>query len=243
MANRRWRSEPGHREGHLNENVDGLVNPFWSQGVQHAAMVDGSRPTTLPQVPGTPGSLPPVLMNGTMGGDETPQPVQGLRGAIGSGGGIVRSQGPMPSSQMAFQTPSSWNPQTPGQGGSQAFRLNEEVHNFNLFDMDEDLSRQAACAGIPQGDLLGPLGGEVHREKGFGGNLLGPLGDEVHRERGFGGDLLGPLGGEGHRRKGQGGDDQRGRHGDEMHSQPQGPLRQDLGRAGSADQVQRHRSC
>ena len=56
------------------------------------------------------------------GGDETPQPVQVLLGAIGSGvsgGGIVRSQGPMPSSQMAFQTPSSWNPQTPGQRGRQ----------------------------------------------------------------------------------------------------------------------------
>ena len=111
------------------------------------------------------------------GGDETPQPVQVLLGAIGSGvsgGGIVRSQGPMPSSQMAFQTPSSWNPQTPGQRGRQAFRLNEEVHNFNLFEMDEDLSHQAACAGIPQGDLLGPLGGEGHREKGFGGGSSWP---------------------------------------------------------------------
>ena len=84
---------------------------------------------------------------------------------------------------MEFQTPSSWEPQTPGQGGSQVFRMNEEVNNFNLFDMDEDLSHQAACAGIPQGaqgDLLGPLGGEVHRGKGFGGNLLGPLGGEIH---------------------------------------------------------------
>ena len=144
---------------------------------------------------------------------------------MGSGGGIVRSQGPMPSSQMAFQTPGSWNPQAPGQGGSQVFRLNEEVNNFNLFDMGgEDLSHQAACAGIPQGDLLGPLGGEIHRVKGFGG------------------DLLGPLGGEGHRGKGQGGDDQRERHGDEMRSQPQGPLRQDLGRAGSVSHEQRHRS-
>ena len=124
MANRRWRSEPGHREGHHNENVGGLVNFFWSQGVQHAAMVDGRRPTTLPQVPGTPGSLPPPVPADEWddGGDETPQPVQGLLGAMGSGGGIVRSQGPMPSSQIAFQTPSSWNPQTPGQGGSQAFR-------------------------------------------------------------------------------------------------------------------------
>ena len=95
MANRRWRSEPGHREGHLNENVDGLVNPFWSQG----AMVDGRRPTTLPQVPGTPGSLPPVTADEwDDGGEEAPQSVQGLLGAMGSGGGIVRSQGPMPSS-------------------------------------------------------------------------------------------------------------------------------------------------
>ena len=37
MANRSWTSEPGHREGHLTENVGGLVNPFWSQGVQQAA--------------------------------------------------------------------------------------------------------------------------------------------------------------------------------------------------------------
>ena len=147
MANRRWRSEPGHREGHHNENVGGLVNFFWSQGVQHAAMVDGRRPTTLPQVPGTPGSLPPVTADEwDDGGEEAPQPVQGLLGAMGSGGGIVRSQGPMPSSQMAFQTPSSWDPQTPGQGGSQAFRLNEEVHNFNLFDMNEDLVRTGPVA-------------------------------------------------------------------------------------------------
>ena len=53
-------------------------------------------------------------------------------------------------------------------------RLNEEVSNFNLFDMGEDLSHQAACAGIRQGDLLGALGGEVHRERGCGGDLLGP---------------------------------------------------------------------
>ena len=127
--------------------MGGLVNPFWSQGVQHAAMVDGRRPTTLPQVPGTPGGLPPVPADEwDDGGDETPQPVQGLFGLMGSGGRIVRSQGPMPSSQMAFQTPSSWNPQTPGQGGSQAFRLNEEVHNFNLFDMNEDLVRTGPVA-------------------------------------------------------------------------------------------------
>ena len=110
-------------------------------------MVDGRRPTTLPQVPGTPGSLPPVTADEwDDGGEEAPQPVQGLLGAMGSGGGIVRSQGPMPSSQMAFQTPSSWDPQTPGQGGSQAFRLNEEVHNFNLFDMNEDLVRTGPVA-------------------------------------------------------------------------------------------------
>ena len=47
--------------------------------------------------------------------------------------------------------------------------------------MDEDLSHQAARAGIPQSDLLGPLGGEVHQEKGFGGDFLGPLGGEGHR--------------------------------------------------------------
>ena len=56
------------------------------------------------------------------------------------------------------------------------------------------------------------------------------------------GDLLGPLGGEGRRGKGQGGDDQRGRHSDGMRFQAQGPLRQDLGRAGSDGQEQRHRS-
>ena len=99
-----WQIEDGEanlapREGHHNENVDGLVNPLWSQGVQDAAMVDGRRPTTLSQVPGTPGSLPPVPAGEwDNGGDETPQPVQGLLGAMCSRGGIVRSQGPMPSS-------------------------------------------------------------------------------------------------------------------------------------------------
>ena len=84
------------------------MNPFWSQGAQEAAVVEGRRPTTLPQVPGTPGSLPrEPAYEWDGGGKETPQPVQGLLGAMGSGGGIVRSQGPMPSSQMAFQTPST----------------------------------------------------------------------------------------------------------------------------------------
>ena len=39
-------------------------------------------------------------------GDETPRPAQGLLGAMGSGGGMVRSRGTMPI-QMAFETPSS----------------------------------------------------------------------------------------------------------------------------------------
>ena len=34
-------------------------------------------------------------------GDETPRPAQGLLGAMGSGGGMVRSQGAMPT-QIAF---------------------------------------------------------------------------------------------------------------------------------------------
>ena len=48
--------------------------------------------------------------------------------------------------------------------------MEEEASNFNLFDFDEDLAQQSSCAGIPQVDLLGPLGGEGHRGKGQGGN-------------------------------------------------------------------------
>ena len=87
---------------------------------------------------------------------------------MGSGGGMVRSQGRMPT-QVAFETPSSWNPQTPGPQGTQVFRMHEETTDFNLFGFDEDLAHQTSCAGIPQVDLLGPLGGEGHRGKGQGG--------------------------------------------------------------------------
>ena len=87
MAHRRGRSEPGHRDGHLYMNADEQVNPFWSRGVQEAGVVEGLRPTTLPQVPGTPGSLPPVPADEwDLGGKETPRPVRRLLGAMGSGG-------------------------------------------------------------------------------------------------------------------------------------------------------------
>ena len=101
MAHRRGRSEPGHREGYLYMNGDEQVIPFWSRRVQDAAVVDGLRQATLPQIPGTPWSLPPVPANEWDPGDETPRPVQGLLGAMGSGGGMVRSQGAMPT-QIAF---------------------------------------------------------------------------------------------------------------------------------------------
>ena len=167
MAHRRGRSVPGHREGRLHLNEGEPVNPFWSQGVQEAAMVDRLRPANLPPVRVTPESLPPVPAD-DWDGDETPRPVQGLSRAMGSGGGLLRSQGRMPA--VAFETPSSWEPHTPGPQGTQVFRMEEEASNFNLFDFDEDLAQQSSCAGIPQVDLLGPLGGEGHRGKGQGGN-------------------------------------------------------------------------
>ena len=83
--------------------------------------------------------------------------------------GLLRSQGRMPT--VAFETPSSWEPHTPGPQGTQVFRMDEEASNFNLFDFDEDLAQQSSCAGIPHVDLLGPLGGEGHRGKGQGGNM------------------------------------------------------------------------
>ena len=79
------------------------MNPFWSQGVQQAAVVEGRRPTTLPEVPRTPGSLPPAPADKWDDGEETPQPVQGLLGAMGSGGGIVRSQGLLPGIHFAAE--------------------------------------------------------------------------------------------------------------------------------------------
>ena len=130
-------------------------------------MVDRLRPANLPPVRVTPESLPPVPAD-DWDGDETPRPVQGLPRAMGSGGGLLRSQGRMPA--VAFETPSSWEPHTPGPQGTQVFRMEEEASNFNLFDFDEDLAQQSSCAGIPQVDLLGPLGGEGHRGKGQGGN-------------------------------------------------------------------------
>ena len=99
-------------------NEDEQVNPFWSQGVEDAARVDRLRPAALPPILGTPDSLPPVPADEWEQGDETPRPVQGLSRAMGSGGGMVRSQGQMPT-QVAFETPSSWNPQTPGPQGTQ----------------------------------------------------------------------------------------------------------------------------
>ena len=135
-------------------NEDEEVNPFWSQGAQDAARVDGLRPTALPPTRATPESLPPVPAD-EWEGDETPRPAQGLSRAMGSGGGMVRSQGQMPA-QVAFETPSSWNLQTPGPQGTQVFRMHEETPNFNLFDFEEDLAHQSSCAGIPQVDLLGP---------------------------------------------------------------------------------------
>ena len=171
MAHRRGRSVPGHREGHLRLNGGEPVNPFWSQGVQEAAWVDRLRPANLPPIRVTPESLPPVPAD-EWDGDETPRPVQGLPRAMGSGGGLLRSQGQMPT-QVAFETPSSWDPQTPRPKGTQVFRMDEETSNFNLFEFEEDLAHQSSCAGIPQVDLLGPLGGEGHRGKGQGGNDQG----------------------------------------------------------------------
>ena len=93
-------------------------------------MVDRLRPANLPPVRVTPESLPPVPAD-EWDGDETPRPVQGLPRAMGSGGGLLRSQGQMPT-QVAFETPSSWDPQTPGPwGGSllvqQLMQENEEL--------------------------------------------------------------------------------------------------------------------
>ena len=49
--------------------------------------------------------------------------------------------------------------------------------------MDGDLANQSSCAGFLQVDLLGLLGGEVHRGKGQGG-LFDPLGGKGHRGTG-----------------------------------------------------------
>eukprot|EP00435_Cladocopium_sp_Y103_P058759 s975_g20.t1 len=164
------RSEPGHREGHPSENVDEHVNPFWSQRVQVAARVEGLRPTTLPLIPATPESLPPVPADEWDQGEQTPRPVQALRGAEGRGDGVVRSQGRMP---MAFETPQSWDStRTPGQGHGQpeVFRVNGETAIYNLLANSSEYDHQSACAGIPQVDLLGPLGSDDGRRgKGQGG--------------------------------------------------------------------------
>ena len=82
-------------------------------------MVDRLRPANLPPVRVTPESLPPVPAD-EWDGDETPRPVQGLPRAMGSGGGLLRSQGQMPT-QVAFETPSSWDPQTPGPWGGRCW--------------------------------------------------------------------------------------------------------------------------
>ena len=52
---------------------------------------DRLRPAALPPIRATPESLPPVPAD-EWEGDETPRPVQGLSRAMGSGGGMVRSQ-------------------------------------------------------------------------------------------------------------------------------------------------------
>ena len=123
----------------------------------------------MPQVPELLEAYLQFLQVNEISGEETPRSVQGFLAAMSSAGGMVRSQGRMPT-QMAFETPSSWNPQTPRLQGAQMLRMDEEELNFNLFDADGDLAQQSSCAGIPQVDLLGPLGGEGHRGKGQGGN-------------------------------------------------------------------------
>ena len=200
-------------------NADEQVNPFWSRGVQESGVVEGLRPTTLPQVPGTPGSLPPVPADEwDLGGKETPRPVQRLLGAMGSGGGMVRSQARMPT-QMAFETPSSLDPQTPRPQGTQVFRMNEEAANFNLFDLDGDPAHQSSGAGISQVDLLGPLGGEGHRGKGQGGHDQGGRHGDVLRSQGPLQQDQGERGGNGaeqrHRSLDLLGDVLRGSHGDD----------------------------
>ena len=102
MARRRGRSVPGRQEGHLHMNEDEQVNPFWSQGVQDAARVEGLRPAALPPILGTPESLPPVPADEWEQGDETPRPAQGLWRAVGSGGGMVRSQGRVPTGLLKW---------------------------------------------------------------------------------------------------------------------------------------------
>ena len=78
-------------------NGDDQVN--LSGLVQDAAVVDGLRPIAADSGTAVPADEWDQ-------GDETPRPAQGLLGAMGSGGGMVRSRGTMPI-QMAFETPSS----------------------------------------------------------------------------------------------------------------------------------------
>ena len=62
--------------------------------------------------------------------------------------------------------------------------MQEETSTFNLFDFQENLAHQSSCAGIPQVDLLDPLGGEGHRGKGHGGNDHGGRQGDVLRSQG-----------------------------------------------------------
>eukprot|EP00435_Cladocopium_sp_Y103_P044172 s1820_g12.t1 len=172
-ASTRSQSTRTPRRASIRENVDEQVNPFWSQRVQVAARVEGLRPTTLPLIRATPESLPPVPADEWDQGEQTPRPVQELRGAEGHGDGVVRSQGRMP---MAFKTPQSWDPsRTPGRGHGQpeVFKMNGEAKIFNLFETDGEFAHQSACAGIPHVDLLGPLGGD-DRRRGKGRGLDQP---------------------------------------------------------------------
>jgi len=55
--------------------------------------------------------------------------------------------------------------------------------------LDGDPAHQSSCAGIPQVDLLGPLGGEEHRGKGQGGNDQGGRHGDVLRSQGLYGKI------------------------------------------------------
>ena len=101
------------------------MNPFWSQGVQEAAVVDRLRLADLPSMRVTPECLPPVPAD-DWDGDETPRPVQGLSRAM-DGGGVLRSQGQMPT-QVTFATPSSWEPHA-GHSGVQDGRRSFELQS------------------------------------------------------------------------------------------------------------------
>ena len=142
-------------------NGDEQVNPFWSQGVQDAVRVDRLRPAALLPSRATPESLPPVPAD-EWDGDETPRPVQGLFRAMGSGGGRVRSQG---------QMPTKWHlkHQTAGILNLQDHRAPRCSGCRKKLQPSISLTSRRTWRGIPQVDLLDPLGGEGHRGKGHRG--------------------------------------------------------------------------